>query len=91
MNNERFQYIKALFEFERLSRNEQDELIEEVERLQATQAALLAAAQAISEKVADHLLDYIGPSGALSVPLSQAEIEALRAAIAKAKGDSGND
>lgn len=33
MTDERFQYIKGLFDFERLSRDEEGELIAEVERL----------------------------------------------------------
>lgn len=87
MNPKRFQFIKDLFEFERLTRNEEAELIEEVERLQAAQAGLVAAAQAVIE--AADLDAATRPHGGLSdqfnfyeVVLTGDQVEALRAALA---------
>jgi len=92
MKPERFQYIKGLFEFERLGREEQEELIEEVERLQS-QARALATLRAAAQPVIEQAdLDAaisperynLASKRIYEVILTKEEVEALRAALASA-------
>lgn len=55
-------------------------------RLKQAAPALLAIAQMVNDKIIPEIEDFAGPSGIIHVPLSRAEVEAIRAAIAAVEG-----
>lgn len=50
------------------------------------QGEMLAILKTISDKITNTDLDFAGPSGLIHVPLSRAEIDAIRAAFAQSEG-----
>lgn len=59
-----------------------------VRELRAQRDALLTIAETIESKIDQKMIDYWGPNAIHNIPLTVQEIEALRAAIAKAKGEA---
>ena len=93
---ERFQFIKDLFEFERLSRNEEAELIAEVERLREaisisgvteTMAKYTAEIERLLQ-VCEAIHKWCATEDAAqALPYEPPWYHQLRAAIAKARGE----